>query len=202
MASTQMDVDEQESLTQLASDQVKPMRSPILSSLETGREIKYLTNTRRISGAAEQSVSHLAGSGEAYLPSKYKIHGEVAVAKRSKRARRPVTAPRARVDTQTQEQALRKTPSQMDVRLFSERKCSSRQIKSYLKKEFSSNKLLSVQDYKQMTQQVVQLRKLENAYLQQDLAPKPAFHPHLRKRSLTSVHPQQTQNPCIGKTEN
>ena len=46
---------------------------------------------------------------------------------------------------------------------------SAKKIKTYLHHEFSQNRFLSVQDYKVMTQQVVQLRNIEQQYLSESL---------------------------------
>lgn len=44
---------------------------------------------------------------------------------------------------------------------------SRKRIKSYLNKEYSKNKFLSIQDYKKMTAQVIKLRNLEHSYIKE-----------------------------------
>ena len=46
---------------------------------------------------------------------------------------------------------------------------SQKKIRTYLHNEFNQNRYLSVQDYKVMTQQVINLRNIENQYLSESL---------------------------------
>ena len=48
-------------------------------------------------------------------------------------------------------------------------KDSNKRIRSYLHNEFQHNKYLSIQDYKKMTKQVLDLRNLEHSYLNESL---------------------------------
>ena len=50
-----------------------------------------------------------------------------------------------------------------------ERKSQQRSIKSYLYNEIAHNKHLSINDYKTMTKQVMELQNIENAYLSESL---------------------------------
>jgi len=59
-------------------------------------------------------------------------------------------------------------PSTRDLAYKPSTRKSRKRIKSYLHKEYATNKFLSVNDYKEMTKQVMELRSLEHSYINEE----------------------------------
>lgn len=151
-------------------------RNPNINSTELVREKQFLRNTRLINHqeSSFQMGKNLVSSDNLHNnTSSCELKDQRVFGVENGRRKRPTTAPRNRTEPQSYNLA---SGSKLKVTLENASqqpgKGSSHQkhkIKTYLKKEINLNRFVSVNDYKNMTKQVKDLRNLESAYLSESL---------------------------------